>query len=144
MNYEERIKEYSEEVDLISRGLSAYESYPERIDMNAIETFKHDREAYELRLKKKTLEARISQLTQMMQKAEKQLEMAMQEMKEEWKKVLKDAMDIADKMSKKHKALVRGYKDRDMKKAFPNDREKLQAYMTMKNLINQYSNGKSI
>lgn len=149
MQYKERIKEYQEEVVILEELLK----YEAAGDKENAEKLRKKHNQFKLKLEVNTKKARLHQLEQLMAQAKKTLEAEKKVMKTNWKAALKKSMDIKDKLKKDDKRLIMAFKDRDIKKAWQSDEEKLQAYKTIMNIINQIcpnwvliinSNGKSI
>jgi len=140
MDYKERIEEYLEEVKILDELYQAVSNG----DKEKAEKLEKELDKFKLKLDINTKKARLYQLEKLMADAEKQFKAEKKHMHDNWKSILKKSMDIKDKLQKDDKRLVMSFKDRDIKKAWVNDKEKLQAYKTMINILNQNSNGKSI
>lgn len=141
-NSQARIQEYQEELEIIEEGIQAYKS--ETTLTRKVPVYKNKREIFKLQLEHKTKTAAMLQLQDLVKEAEAQMKAEIKIMNEHWHNVLKQAMDSKDKFSRDNKLMVMGIKDRYIKKQLKDDEMRLQAFKTLKAILNQHSNGKSI
>ena len=140
MDYKERIEEYKEEIEITKNGIKAYKAG----DSVMIALYETDKTVFNLELEVKKKEALLLQLTDKMKQSEIRFKEDFKHMKANWKKILKNAMDVKDRFPKDLKRMVIAIKDKDTKKAWLSDEHKLQAYKTLRNILNENSNGKSV
>ena len=106
--------------------------------------YEHEYKVFELKMKLKAKTAAKGQLEEAMKKNAEQMKADIKTMKNHWDNTLKLAMDSKDKFSRDHKMQVMSIKDAHVRKIKLSDEEKVFHYKTLLNLINRYSNGKSI
>ena len=142
---EQRIEEFNEEIDLIDEGIKAYENEMKKGNVTSdVPTYETKRKILDLKKEKKSKTAAALQLGDLINKAEEQLKIEVKDMKENFNKALKNAMDRKDSFPHDHKLQVLGIKNTADNRSWANDEHKVAAYKMLKNLLNQYPNGKSI
>lgn len=143
---EERLDEYNEEIRLIDEGIKAYEAELSKgIVDKATKKYELKYKVFGMNLNKKSKIAASLQLGDLMNQQEAQMKKDTKEMKENFKKVLKNCMDIKDKLPRDRRMQVLGIKNTEDNRAWHEGNEhKVSMYKFLKNLLQQYPNGKSI
>ena len=141
--YKERIEEYEREIEIIDIGLKAYDGYghPYKPD-GSIEYFQKIERENKLRLEKKQKTAAIAQLKEKINESERIFKIELQQMKDNFKSILKKASGL--ELKKDTKRLVLGIKNKELAKNWISDKHKLQAYKMLLNIVNENSNGNAI
>lgn len=139
----ERITEYGEELEIIQEGIEVYETkLGQAGEGRADKKYECRKELFDLKMKHKRVTASMLQLEAYMDQSEKQMKFDMDHMNTNWHTILTKAMGMKNKFRSDNKRIVEGIKKTDTEISWETPEHKLIAYKTLRNIINNNSNGK--